>query len=45
MQEIQSDWEKADSAHLGTYRGVMKVAAYCTVGLAILLLLMALFLT
>lgn len=45
MQDIQSDWEKADSAHLGTYRGVMKVATYCTVGLAILLLFMALFLT
>jgi len=45
MQDIRSDWENADSAHLGTYRGVMKVAGYCTVGLAILLILMALFLT
>ena len=45
MQEVQSDWEKADSAHLNTYRGVMKISAYCTAALAILLILMALFLT
>ena len=45
MQDIRSDWENADSAHLRTYHGVMKAAAFCMVGLAILLLLMALFLT
>jgi hypothetical protein len=45
MQDIGSDWENADNAHLSTYRGVMKAAAWCTVGLAILLILMAAFLT
>ena len=45
MSQIRSDWENADSAHLGTYRGVMKVASYCTGGLAIALILMALLLT
>jgi hypothetical protein len=44
MDEVRGDWENADTAHLGTYRGVMKASAYCTVGLAILLILMAIFL-
>jgi len=44
MEDIRSDWENAGSAHLQTYRGVMKAASWCTVGLAILLILMAIFL-
>ena len=44
MEHTPSDWENADRAHLGTYRGFMKLTLYSTIFLIILLLLMALFL-
>ena len=44
MEHTSADWENADQAHLGTYRRFMKLTAYSTVFLIILLILMALFL-
>jgi hypothetical protein len=44
MSEVISDWQRADDAHLNTYKGVMRLTMYSCVGLVILLVLMALFL-
>ena len=42
MAEVIADWRRADDAHLRTYRGVMRLAAASTAGVAALLVLMAL---
>jgi hypothetical protein len=44
MSEVISDWERADDAHLKTYKGVMRLALISTIFLIVLLILMALFL-
>lgn len=44
MNQLISDWERSDKQTLGTYRMVMRTFLLSTIGLAILLILMALFL-
>ena len=41
MAETIADWQRADEAHLRTYRGVMRLTLVSTVAIAILLALMA----
>jgi len=44
MNHVVSDWERSDNQNLGTYRMVMRTFLLGTIGLAVLLGLMALFL-
>ena len=44
MAEAIADWQRADSAHLDTYRGVMRLFLWGTVAAVALLAVMALFL-
>ncbi len=41
MAEVISDWQRADDAHLRTYKGVMRLTVAAAAGIAILLVLMA----
>ncbi|MBN36205.1 MAG: hypothetical protein CMM46_15795 [Rhodospirillaceae bacterium] len=44
MSEVISDWQRADDDHLNTYKGVMRLTTLSTIGLIVLLILMAAFL-
>ncbi len=44
MSEVISDWQRADDAHLKTYKGVMRLTLISSIFLIILLILMAIFL-
>lgn len=44
MDHVISDWQRADDAHLRTYKGVMHLALYGAVTIIIILALMAFFL-
>ena len=44
MAEAIADWQRADSAHLDTYRGVIRLFLWGTVAAVALLAVMALFL-
>jgi len=44
MSEVISDWQRADDAHLGTYKGVMRLTVLSTLGIIVVLILMAIFL-
>ena len=44
MSEVISDWQRADDGHLNTYKSVMRLTMLSTIGLIVLLILMATFL-
>lgn len=44
MAEAIADWQRADSAHLNTYRGVMRLTLWASVTAAVVLAGLALLL-
>ena len=44
MAEAIADWQRADSAHLDTYRGVMRTVLWASVAAVAVLAALALFL-
>ncbi len=44
MAEVISDWQRADSEHLSTYKRVMRLTVASTVSCAVILVLLAVFL-
>ncbi len=44
MAEIIADWQRADDPHLSTYKRVMRLTLFSTIGTIIVLALMAVFL-
>jgi hypothetical protein len=44
MDHVIAEWQRADDSHLRTYKGVMRLATIATIGIIVLLALMAIFL-